>query len=292
MFLFVGFCALEFISWLFCVYSCRSEDVSGFLISLLFGLGPLVGGIVLVAFAVAFHLQHALLTGIACGIAFILGVWRPLQLLFYSKMGFVPLILLLALGAVVVHVLTSSILDAIKKKRNSASLFSGGGCSLSALTIQSFLSCTAIAFHALAEGLALGVAAPKAYGLGQHIVLPVSLHGLIRGAAAASCIYGATDSWHGSLAAATLIGLVGPVSAIGAIITGIDYKGLDHLMMIACGGLLPIFGSIVGRAVKLDRQKCSFGMIIGLGFASVCFMFSKLVCLNTPYCNSAPEAVR
>ncbi|XP_021723322.1 putative zinc transporter At3g08650 [Chenopodium quinoa] len=271
----------------------KSEDVSGFVISLLFGLGPLLGGIVLVAFAVAFHLQHALLTGIACGIAFILGAWRPLQLLLYSKMGLLPLILLLALGAIVVHVLTSSILNAVRKKRNSAnSLFAVGGCSLSALTIQSFLSCTAIAFHALAEGLALGVAAPKAYGLGQYIVLPVSLHGLIRGAAAASCIYGATDSWHGSIAAATLIGVVGPVSAIGAIITGIDYKGLDHLMVIACGGLLPIFGSIVGRAVKLDRQKCSFGMIIGLGFASVCLMFTKLVCLNTPYCNSAPEAVR
>lgn len=271
----------------------KSEDFSGFVISLLFGLGPLLGGIVLVAFAVAFHLQHALLTGIACGIAFVLGAWRPLQLLFYSKMGFLLLILLLALGAVVVHVLTSSILDVVKKKRNSAnSLFAVGGCSLSALTLQSFLSCTAIAFHALAEGLALGVAAPKAYGLGQYIVLPVSLHGLIRGAAAASCIYGATDSWYGSLAAATLIGLVGPVSAIGAIITGIDYKGLDHLMVIACGGLLPIFGSIVARAVKLDRQKCSFGMMIGLGFASVCLMFTKLVCLNTPYCNSAPEAVR
>ncbi|XP_021767461.1 putative zinc transporter At3g08650 [Chenopodium quinoa] len=272
--------------------SYKSEDVSGFVISLLFGLGPLLGGIVLVAFAVAFHLQHALLTGIACGIAFILGAWRPLQLLLYSKMGLLPLILLLALGAVAVHVLTSSILNAVKKKRNSATLFAVGGCSLSALTIQSFLSCTAIAFHALAEGLALGVAAPKAYGLGQYIVLPVSLHGLIRGAAAASCIYGATDSWHGSIAAATLIGVVGPVSAIGAIITGIDYKGLDHLMVIACGGLLPIFGSIVARAVKLDRQKCSFGMIIGLGFASVCLMFTKLVCLNTPYCNSAPEAVR
>lgn len=271
----------------------KSEDVSGFVISLLFGLGPLAGGIVLVAFAVALHLQHALLTGLACGIAFVLGAWRPMQLLLYSKMGFLPLLVLFALGGFIVHVVTSSILNVAKQKRTSAnSLFAVGGCSLSALTIQSFLSCTAIAFHALTEGLALGVAAPKAYGIGQYIVLPVSLHGLIRGAAVASCILGATNSWHGSLAAATLIGLVGPLSAIGAIITGIDYYGLDHLMVIACGGLLPIFGSIVARAMKLDRQKCSFGMIIGIGFASVCLMFTKLVCLNTPYCNSAPEAVR
>ncbi|CAO2823907.1 unnamed protein product [Amaranthus hypochondriacus] len=271
----------------------KSEDVSGFVISLLFGLGPLLGGFVLVAFAVAFHLQHALLTGLACGIAFVLGAWRPIQLLLSSKMGLLPLLMLLALGGIIVHVLTSSILNVVKQKRNSSnSVLSVTGCSLSALTLQSFLSCTAIAFHALAEGLALGVAAPKAYGIGQYIVLPVSLHGLIRGAAAASSILGATDNWHGSLAAATFIGLVGPVSAIGAIITGIDYNGLDHLMVVACGGLLPIFGSIVARAVKLDRPKCSFGMIIGLGFASVCLTFTKVLCLNTPYCNSAPEAVR
>lgn len=273
----------------------KSEDISGFVISLLFGLGPLLGGLFLVAFALAFHLQHALLTGIACGIAFVLGAWRPAQLLFFSKMGFFPLLCLLTLGALLVHVLTTSILNLVNQKRTPTSenpFFSITGSSLSALTLQSFLSCTAIAFHALAEGLALGVAAPKAYGLGQYIVLPVSLHGLIRGAAAASCIFGATDSWHRSLAAATLLGFVGPLSAIGAILTGIDYNGLDHLMVFACGGLLPIFGSMVGRAMRLDRQKSVVGMIIGLGFASVCLMFTKLVCLHTPYCNSAPEAVR
>ncbi|KAH9622393.1 hypothetical protein KSS87_023327 [Heliosperma pusillum] len=271
----------------------RSEDFSGFMISLLFGLGPLFGGLVLVAFALALHLRHALLTGIACGIAFVLGVWRPIQLLLYSKMGLFPLLLLLSLGAISVHILTSTLLNVVKQKRTSTnSLFSVASSSLSALTIQSFLSCTAIAFHALAEGLALGVAAPKAYGLGQYIVLPVSMHGLTRGAAAASCIYGATDSWHGSIAAASLIGLVGPLSAIGAIITRIDYRGLDHLMVFACGGLLPIFGSIVTRAMKVDRQKGTLGLMIGLGFASLCLMFTKLVCLNTPYCNSAPEAVR
>ncbi|GAB4856210.1 hypothetical protein Ancab_014135 [Ancistrocladus abbreviatus] len=273
--------------------SYRSEDVYGFFVSLLFGLGPLLGGVILVAFAMAFHLKHALLTGLACGIAFILGAWRPLQLLTSSKMGFMPLVLLLALGAACVHILTSGILKLTNKKRSSAdSLSTVTGFSVSALTLQSFLSWAAVAFHALAEGLALGVAAPKAYGLGQHIILPVSLHGLTRGAAVASCIFGATDSWHGSLAAATLMGFVGPLSAIWAILTGIDYNGLDHLMVFACGGLLPIFGSIVKRALMLDRQKSSFGVMAGLGFASLCLMLTKLVCLHTPYCNSAPEAVR
>ncbi|RVW30366.1 putative zinc transporter [Vitis vinifera] len=157
---------------------------------------------------------------------------------------------------------------------------------------EAFLSCGAVAFHALAEGLALGVAAPKAYGLGRHMVLPVSLHGLPRGAAVASCIFGATDSWHGSLAAAALIGFVGPVSAIGAILAGIDYSGLDHLMVFACGGLLPGFWKIVRRSLRLDMRKSICGLMIGVGLAALCLTCTKLVCLHTPYCNSAPEAVR
>lgn len=271
----------------------NSQDASGYFVSLLFGLGPLLGGIVLVAFAHAFSLQHALLMGAASGIAFVLGGWRPVQLLLSSKMGFIPLVFLLAAGAAFVHVSSSSILKlAGRKKTSSVSLPTVNSFPVSVLTLQSFLSCGAVALHALAEGLALGVAAPKAYGLGQHMVLPVSLHGLPRGAAVASCIYGATASLPASLAAAALIGFMGPTSAIGAILAGIDYSGLDHVMVFACGGLLPSFGRIVKRAASLDTRKGSCGLIFGVGFATLCLTCTKLVCLHTPYCNSAPEAVR
>ncbi|GMY25740.1 putative zinc transporter [Fagus crenata] len=271
----------------------NSEDASGFFVSLLFGLGPLLGGIVLVAFALAFHLQHAFLMGAASGIAFVLGAWRPSQLLFSSKMGFMPLILLLAMGAAFVHITSSSVLKlAGRKKASVNNLPTVTGFPLSVHTLQSFMSCGAVALHALAEGLALGVAAPKAPGLGRHMVLPVSLHGFPRGAAVASCIFGATDSWHGSLAAAALIGFTGPISAIGAILAGIDYTGLDHVMVFACGGLLPSFGRIIKRAVKLETRKGSCGLAVGVVFAAMCLTFTKLVCLHTPYCNSAPEAVR
>lgn len=245
------------------------------------------------AFALAFRLQHALLMGAASGIAFVLGVWRPLQLLLSSKMGFMSLISLLAMGAAFVHVASSSVLKLAGQRRASANkLPTVTGFPMSVHTLQSFISCGAVAFHALAEGLALGVAAPKAPGLGRHMVLPVSLHGFPRGAAVASCIFGATDSWHGSLAAAAVIGFTAPISAIGAILAGIDYTGLDHVMVFACGGLLPSFGRIITRAARLDTRKSSFGLAIGLAFATLCLTFTKLVCLHTPYCNSAPEAVR
>ncbi|KAL6132914.1 hypothetical protein ACLB2K_065153 [Fragaria x ananassa] len=271
----------------------NSEDASGFFVSLLFGLGPLLGGMVLVAFALAFRFQHALLMGVASGIAFVLGAWRPLQLLFSSKMGFIPLVLLLALGAATVHTLSSSILKLVGRKKTSVhNLPTVTGFPVSVHTLQSFLSCGAVALHALAEGLALGVAAPKAYGLGRHMVLPVSLHGLPRGAAVASCIFGATDNWQGSLAAAALIGFMGPISAIGAILAGIDYSGLDHVMVFACGGLLPSFGSVLRRAGRLDVRKSTCGLLMGVVLATLCLTCTKLVCLHTPYCNSAPEAVR
>ena len=272
---------------------CSSEDASGFFVSLLFGLGPLLGGIVLVSFALAFNLQHALLMGAASGIAFVLGAWRPLQLLFSAKMGIFSQMFLLTAGAIFVHALSSNVLRLAGRRKTSVNdLPAVSGFPVSVHTLQSFLSCGAVALHALAEGLALGVAAPKAYGLGRHMVLPVSLHGLPRGAAVASCIFGATDSWHAALAAAALIGFMGPISAIGAILAGIDYSGLDHVMVFACGGLLPSFGRIIKRATRLDSRKCVCGLVMGMGFATLCLTCTKLVCLHTPYCNSAPEAVK
>lgn len=270
-----------------------AEDASGFVVSLLFGLGPLLGGIALVAFALTFRFQHALLSGVASGIAFVLGAWRPLQLLLSFKMGIFPLLFLLGTGSAFIHLSMSGTMKLGSRKKTSANALSAvTGISVSALTLQSILACVAIALHALSEGLALGVAAPKAYGLGRHMVLPVSLHGFPRGAAVASCIYGATGSWHASLLSAAFIGFVGPSSAIGAILAGIDYSGLDHVMVFTCGGLFPCFASIVRRAVKLDKRKSVSGLTVGVVFASVCLMCTKLVCLHTPYCNSAPEAVR
>ncbi|XP_072985359.1 putative zinc transporter At3g08650 [Typha latifolia] len=270
----------------------NSEDASGFLVSLLFGLGPLFGGIILVAFSLAFHMPHPLLSGVASGIAFLLAAWRPLQLLLSSKMGFFTLLFLLIAGSAFYHMVTSGILKLVHRKKSSIhGLASSSGFSLSALTLQSFLACGAISLHALAEGLALGVAAPKAYGLGRHMVLPVSLHGLPRGAAVASCIFGATDSWRGALAAAALTGFAGPTSAIGAILAGIDYNGLDYWMVFACGTLLPSFGRVFRRALRLEARKSSYGLLMGLGFAFVCLTSTRLVCMHTPYCNSAPEAV-
>ena len=51
---------------------------------------------------------------------------------------------------------------------------------------------------------------------------------------------------------AALIGFTGPLSAIGSILMRIDYIGLDHVMVFANRGLLPSFGRIIERAIKLE----------------------------------------
>lgn len=277
---------------MFLILTRSSEDASGFLVSLVFGLGPLIGGIILVTFSLAFSMPHPLLTGVASGIAFRLAAWRPVQLLMSSKMGLFTTLFLLIGGFLAYHAATSSILRVVNRKRSSVNVItSSSGLYLSVLTLQSLLACGSVFLHAYTEGLVLGVAARKAYGLGRYMVLPASLHGLPRGAAVASCVYGATDSWRGALAAAALTGVAGPSAAISAILARIDYNGLDYWMVIACGALIPSFGRVFRRSLRLDMRKSVAGLLIGIAFASVCLMSNRFICLHTPYCNSAPEAV-
>lgn len=268
------------------------KNTSGFLVSLLFGLGPFLGGLILVTFASSVKVQHSFLTGMASGIAIVLAAWRPLQLWIGGKMGFFYDISLLVGGAFFFHVISLVASLNVSRGRAAGNDIIRSTNSMSRFALKAFLASGAVALHAFAEGLALGVAAPKAYGLGRHMMLPVSLHGLPRGAAVASCIYGATDSWRSALFAAAFTGFAGPLAAIGAIVAEIDYTGLDTWMVFACGALLPAFGgSLIHRFFKLNPKHASYGLVIGLAFAFTCLTSTRLVCLHTPYCNSAPEAV-
>ena len=172
-------------------------------------------------------------------------------------MGFMPLALLLAMGAAFVQATGSSVLKLAGRKRASVNnLPTVTTFPVHVHTFQSFMSCAAVAFHALAEGLLT------------------------------------TGRWHRPLAAAALIGFTGPISAIGSILAGLDYTGLDHVMVFANGGLLPSFGRIIKRAVRLETRKGSYRVAVGVVFAAMCLTFTKLVCLHTPYYNSSPEVDR
>ncbi|XP_078435312.1 ZIP metal ion transporter family [Wolffia australiana] len=274
-------------------HGSSGENASGFMVSLLFGLGPLLGGSILVSWALAFSSRQAFLSGISAGAALVLATWRPLQLLAAGKMWAPTALVLLVAGAAAFRAATVSLLQKRPAATPADGLSTAAGLSLSAVTVQSLLACAAVFVHALAEGLALGVAAPRAHGHGRHMVLPVSLHGLPRGAAVASCLLGAIASWQVALGGAAVTGLAGPMAAAGAIMAGMDnYHGLDHVMVFACGLLLPGFAGVFRRAGRLDRASSLYGLVLGLALAGACLSSTRMVCLHTPYCNSAPEAVR
>lgn len=271
----------------------RWESLTAFGVSLLFGLGPFLGGIVLVTVSGSIKLPQSFLTGTSTGICFVLLAWRPLQLWWGGKMSALAIGGLFCIGSFLYHGVEKTIHRFMSQKVVNKELICPAPLrSVSPVSSKALLACGAVGLHAFAEGLALGVAAPKAYGLGRHMLLPVSLHGLPRGAAVASATYGAMGSWRTALTAATVTGFAGPLAAIGAIIAGIDYNGLDYWMVIACGALLPAFaGDLFRRALKLNTASAVYGLFMGLGFANICLASTKLVCLHTPYCNSAPEAV-
>eukprot|EP00246_Nothoceros_aenigmaticus_P004549 TRINITY_DN16115_c0_g1_i1.p1 TRINITY_DN16115_c0_g1~~TRINITY_DN16115_c0_g1_i1.p1 ORF type:complete len:163 (-),score=18.64 TRINITY_DN16115_c0_g1_i1:49-504(-) len=151
-----------------------------------------------------------------------------------------------------------------------------------------------MAFHAFVEGLALGVAAPEASGLGLvHMLLPASLHGLPRGVAVAMVLYSATSSRRIALLVAAVTGCAASFASMAAILSGIGYRGLDYGMIITCGSLYAAFGgNLLRRALALDAKSTIVGVLLGCSIAVTCLTSTRLVCLHTPYCNYAPEAVK
>jgi zinc transporter ZupT len=206
-------------------------------------------------------------------------------------MNFFQVCSLLGAGAFV-HYILRKIVQMKRKSLKAETVRLDPGKVMSPVAQMACLASLMIGFHAFAEGLALGVAAPKAYGLGVHLLLPVSLHGLPRGVSVASTIHGGTRSGRGAMLAAALTGLAGPIAAILAILMGIGYQGLDYWMVLACGSLYPAFGGkLLRRAFSVNPRNAFLGLLLGLVFATACLTSTRLVCLHTPYCNSAPEAV-
>jgi len=267
------------------------ENFSALLVSLLFGLGPFLGGLVIMLLVSSVRLPATLLTGIGAGVALVLATWRPLQLWSGGKMSLFLVCSLLGAG-VFLHYIVRKMIKIKTKAPKDEVIRSDPGKIMSPVAQRACIASLMIGFHAFAEGLALGVAAPKAYGLGVHLLLPVSLHGLPRGVSAVSTIHGGTGSGRGALLAAALTGFAGPIAAILAILLGIGYQGLDYWMVLACGSLYPAYGgNLLQRALRVNLKSTFLGLLLGLVFATACLTSTRLVCLHTPYCNSAPETV-
>ncbi|XP_002987600.2 putative zinc transporter At3g08650 [Selaginella moellendorffii] len=264
---------------------------SALLWSLLFGLGPFIGGLALVSLVGSIRLPYSFFGSVGSGIALVLALWRPSQLWLSGKMDRLVLSGLFFLGTCLWRL--AHLWESRRPRKAEVEVFITKPKQASSLASGAILAAGTMGFHAFAEGLALGVAASKAYGLGTHMLLPVCLHGLPRGAAVASTIYGATGSWQQALVLATVTGFASPVGAIVAILGGLSYSGLDFWMVVACGSLVPAFGRqiLVRAAGRRGASSVVMGLVTGFGFASALLTSTRMVCLYTPYCSSAPEAV-
>ncbi|KAL0754518.1 hypothetical protein Bca101_092186 [Brassica carinata] len=67
------------------------------------------------------------------------------------------------------------------------------------------------------------------------------------------------------------------IHRIQSILAMIDYGGLDHVMMAACGGLLPRFWQVINQAVKLERKKGGVGMVLGVACAVTAILHPKKI---------------
>lgn len=321
-------------------FFCRWSTIAPFLLSILFILGPFLGGLLLLGLKQALPLHAALLTGIAGGTVGALALWQPLQFLAAGKLPLVHLVLAFAAGVgayalaaakLQVHRRKSSKEDGLLGFSQPAHISSTEESNLSlastskskprsragaprASPLQSLVSAAlqpldvglspgalltglvtvALCLHSFAEGLMLGVAAaPKSAGLGMRMLVPVALHGLPRGVAAAAALLGSgSGTPAAALVAATLSGLAGPVGAIAALAAGLDYRGLNLWLTMACGFLFPAATlGLMPRATGLDKRRAIAGAILGVGVVLVGFSATRAVCAYTTYCNSAPEAL-
>eukprot|EP00271_Cylindrocystis_brebissonii_P014434 TRINITY_DN35792_c0_g1_i1.p1 TRINITY_DN35792_c0_g1~~TRINITY_DN35792_c0_g1_i1.p1 ORF type:complete len:595 (+),score=67.66 TRINITY_DN35792_c0_g1_i1:304-2088(+) len=272
----------------------RWEAIGPVVYSFLFVVGPFLGGLLIVLLRAISSLHPALLSGLSAGVMLVLAIWRPIHLWVGGKMGFFSIIALLYAGAFIylglirlARIRTSQSSDSVLKVEKG-----GGSYPINPVGRAALYACGAVVCHALAEGLMLGVAAPHAEGLGMYMLLPVALHGLPRGIAAACTMLSASKSSGSALLAAAVTGLAGPVGAWGAMLGGLDYRGLDYWMVLACGALVPAaLSELLPRAMKLNRRQTYSGLALGFLFVLSALSATRLLCLNTAFCNSAPEAV-
>lgn len=251
---------------------------------LIFGLGPFLGGLASLFLVNVGKVPSTMSAGIGAGIAFVLFAWRPMQLLVSGKVGILLVCGFLLAGTSVPYILRK-VSDMKLKNPKSEVLRSASGSQISPVARRAYLASLMMCFHAFAEGLALGVAAPK--GFGALLLLPASLHGIPRGVAVGSTVYGGTSNKKASLVAAAITGVAGPLGAIVAVVTRIGVRWLDRWMLLACGSLYPIFaGVLLRRALKVDTRSTWWGILLGIMFAVMCLTSTRLVCLHTSFCDT------
>lgn len=263
----------------------RPESATLFLAYLSFGIGPFVGAVIHILLVNSVTLPVAVATGIGEGVAVVVAIWKPLQMLLDGKMNLFQAVLLVFSGACLQLLLRKYVESKTKANRE---IFLPGSAALRKACLAAFM----LWFYSFVEGLAMGVAATSGYT--GYLVFPVALHGLPRGVAVGSVVYGATGSKKGSSLAAALTCLAGPMGAICAVLAGLGPSGLEYLLVLAGGSVFPwsrVVAFLRGprRAIpkNVDPKTTYLGISMGVALTIMCLATTRLVCLHTPYCGAS-----
>jgi zinc transporter ZupT len=266
--------------------------------SLLFGLGPSVGGLLVVLAQQLVSLSQAFLMGGAAGLMLVLGVARPFQLLWAPSVSLISIAACFGLGAggygVVGHWVNRGAGHMKVDEREEVMKSDGGKFLDTPVSKAAMLGVMAIITHAWVEGLVLGVAALLAEGnIGLQMLAPVVLHSLPRGAAVAAIISALSKSQRGALLSSALSGFAGPAGAVVAMVLGLQsFRLLDELMVLASGALvLAGWRYLLVRAWRLDMKRTLLGLVMGAAFAVVSFCGTHVLCAHTLLCVAALDAV-
>lgn len=263
------------------------ENINLLLAYLSFGVGPFIGALVHALLVSGVNLPVRMATGIGTGVACLLAIWRPMQLLLSGRMSFFVIVGLTCTGALL-HYGLRNFVESRTKLLKTEIIAPSSVSLMNPMARRAFLASFMIWFQTFAEGLAMGVAAPQGYS--HYLVLPIALHGFPRGVGVGSIIYGGTSSKEASFVGAALTSMMGPLGAICAALGGLTSQGLEGWNVLACGALFPMLsGSLVRRALKVDPKNTYFGLLVGTALAFMCLTTTRLVCLHTPYCNTASQ---
>ncbi|CAM6129030.1 unnamed protein product [Calypogeia fissa] len=249
-------------------------------LSILFGLGNTVGGLLLLGLLKTIRLPTLLLTGIGCGIAFVLASWPPLQFLLTGDRGLFSLAALLLVGILAYIVISRYFLDSTMTEAKERRKLQTGLISIrSPLRRASLVATACMVLYIAIEGLLLSLALANASGPIVHTGRAFFFHSFSGGMVIACTVYGGTGSFGSTLVATSLSGVMGFLAAFGATLLPLTSQNVIRGWMVAvCGCVFAVFGlSLARQALGVDSKKIIVGAVIGYIIAIACLVTSKLI---------------
>ncbi|BBN11483.1 hypothetical protein Mp_5g12280 [Marchantia polymorpha subsp. ruderalis] len=249
--------------------------------AILFGLGHIVGGLVLLFVLKTTRLPSLLLIGIGCGIAFVLASWPPLQFWLQGDVGFFSTMALLVAGALLFSVAGRFLLDTVSaseyKERKKAQ--SGLIDMRSPLRRTSLLATICMGLYVLGEGLLLGVVIAKPSTTIGHPLLAAFFHSFSGGVVVTTTIFGGTNSSGAALLGLLITGCLGSIGASCASFVPLTLvEFFENWMVAVCGCVFAAFGfSLLRQALGVDSRKIVVGASAGYIVALVCLFACRML---------------